>query len=387
MSRWLQVGLLGVVAYYLQEKFTLFINMGEDGVSRVNPEYELKLVQVIYRHGARTPLKPLPHKDQVEWSPAMLEVPKHTQFDYTGGTFPGQLTTVGMQQMFNLGLRLRKDYVEELNFLSPAFKPSEVFVRSTNFARNLESTRCLLAGLFHQQQEGPVTIVTAEAASEILYPNYYGCEQLKQLNSNKMSAASSQPGMMEDLKKIQQELNIDTTKEVDFFLLLDNLLAQEVHGFPSVVKDKTLLQRIEERTIDIISYITGPSSRKGLQLSIGPFLYTIQRNMLEGAETQNRKLYLYAAHDVTLIPLLMVFGIFDKKWPPYASDITVELYQHQLSKEWAARLRYNGEVKVVRGCHTGLCPLKDFLDSLSEFVLSPEDYRTLCSTTDQEKDK
>ncbi|XP_063812769.1 lysophosphatidic acid phosphatase type 6 [Pseudophryne corroboree] len=411
MSVWVRAGILGSVLYCLHKTRRVFaeVKMDSAPLGTERRDYELKLVQVVFRHGARTPLKPIPHNQQVEWSASLLDAPDHTQFDYTvtdlvggpkphspfeeryrshtlkGGTFPGQLTTVGMQQMFNLGARLRRSYVEDQQFLSPVFKPSEVYVRSTNIVRNLESTRCLLAGLYQQKQEGPVTIVTAEANSEILYPNYQGCRELKHLTSGRMPDASAQPGMTDELRRLQRDLNIDASKTVDFFLLLDNLLAEQVHGFPFSRKYKSHLQKSEQRAIDIVTYIMGPNKREVLKLSVGSFLYTLRSNILDVAEgrsavTQPRKLYLYAAHDVTLIPLLMALGIFDRKWPPYAADLTLDLYQHRLSREWFARLSYNGEEQVLKGCPAGLCPLRPFLRALSEFVITPEDYRALCFT-------
>lgn len=62
-----------------------------------------------------------------------------------------------------------------------------------------------------------------------------------------------------------------------------------------------------------------------------------------------RKLYLYAAHDVTLLPLLLALGIFDHKWPPFAADVTMELYRHRESQEWFVQLYYHGEVRPEAG--------------------------------------
>ncbi|XP_037682126.1 lysophosphatidic acid phosphatase type 6 isoform X2 [Choloepus didactylus] len=369
MRMWAPVGVLTSLAYCLHQRRVALAEMrGADDQHPVDRRLlELKMVQVVFRHGARSPLKQLPQKEQ-------------------GGMFAGQLTNVGMQQMFALGERLRKKYVEDIPFLSPIFNPLEVFVRSTNMDRNLESTRCLLAGLFQRQKEGPIIIHTDEASSEVLYPNYQNCWNLRQRIRGRREAASLQPGISEDLKKVKEGMDIDSSDGVDFLILHDNVAAEQVHSLPSCPTLKRFEQTIEQRAVDTILYIMQNEDRESLQMAIGPFLHMLESNLLKAVDPATppgkiRKLYLYAAHDVTLLPLLLALGIFDHKWPQFSVDLTVELYQHQESKEWFVRLCYHGEEQVPRGCSEGICPLDKFLNAMSVYTLSPEKYHKLCFQT------
>ncbi|XP_049472424.1 lysophosphatidic acid phosphatase type 6 isoform X1 [Panthera uncia] len=406
---WAPVGVLTSLAYCVhQRRVARAETPGLPGQRPVDRSLlELKMVQVVFRHGARSPLKPLP-REQAEWNLQLLEVPPQTQFDYTvtnlagglkphspfdsqyrktvlkGGMFAGQLTNVGMQQMFALGQRLRKSYVEDIPFLSPTFNPLEVFVRSTNIYRNLESTRCLLAGLFQSQKEGPIIIHTDEASSEVLYPNYQNCWSLQERTRGRRQAACLQPGISEDLQKVKEGMGIASNDGVDFLSLFDNVAVEQVHSLPSCPTLRRFAQMIEQRAVDTALYVMQREDRESLQMAVGPFLHILESNLRKvmdpaTAPGKTRKLYLYAAHDVTLMPLLIILGIFDHKWPPFAVDLTMELYQHRESKEWFVKLYYRGEEQVPEGCPDQLCPLDKFLNTLSAYTLSPEKYHTLCS--------
>ncbi|KAM3862485.1 lysophosphatidic acid phosphatase type 6 [Diretmus argenteus] len=372
--------------------------------------YELKLVQVLFRHGARTPLKSIPDVMEAQWVATLLEPPAHTQINYvvtdlhggprppspvedsyrnnilTGGTFPGQLTTVGMQQLYELGQRLRRRYIEESPFLNPIFSPAEVYVRSTNIVRTIESAKCLIAGLFQQKQKETVPIVTTAAEAEILYPNYHGCKLLKIVGSHRWAESSTLPDIASDLRSIQNALGIAAHQRVDFILIRDDMVARETHGLPCPPVLDTWRKTVEQRAVDMICHIYEPDNRENLQLCVGPLLHTLVGNIeekLQGTSSEpNRKLFLYSAHDTTLMPCLMALGIFDMRWPPYAADLTLELHQHQQTKEAFVKVSYIGQDQLIPGCSGVYCPLQEFKQALATYSLTSELYQSLCNSTE-----
>ncbi|XP_061698536.1 lysophosphatidic acid phosphatase type 6 [Syngnathoides biaculeatus] len=403
---WTKVGVFGSVTIAFGSVWW-WRQRSADGGSKASP-YELKLVQVLFRHGARTPLKSIPDVLQAQWVPTLLEPPAHTHIDYvvtdldggprppspledsyrkkklSGGVFAGQLTTLGMQQLFELGEKMRRRYVQEVPFLSPTFCRDEVYVRSTNIVRTIESAKCLLAGLFQQKQKEIVPILTTNAESEILYPNYHGCRLLRTLSGARLQEVVLLPDVAADLKSIRRELGIGNKPDVDFVLIRDDMVARQAHGLPSPPALDTWRSRVEQRAVDTMLYCYQPSKRENLQLCVGPLLHMFLLNIeqkLQGSSAEpNRKLFLYSAHDTTLIPCLMALGIFDMKWPPYAADVTLELHQHRRTKEAFVKVSYMGQDQLIPGCSGLYCPLQEFQKVLSAYSLDGDLYRSLCNS-------
>lgn len=107
----------------------------------------------IHRHGARAPYLGVQNGIDVykeEW----------TQIE--------ELSEVGKRMLYLLGVKVRKRYIEKYKLLSDKYNPQEIYIRSTDKNRTIESIESLLQGLY-PDGTGP-TIEGKLLETNITYP-------------------------------------------------------------------------------------------------------------------------------------------------------------------------------------------------------------------------
>lgn len=182
--------------------------------SSCKKKYKLIQVQIIHRHGDRTPITPMMDRDYWQEtlpSPDLLSKlsqgtrivlgseRKKEEDDHggvlshaAGGIGPfGKLTKLGLLQMVQLGSRIRdelhhdvddndddedkeKDRVDDkmiarLFTHTDPIHPSKVKIKSTNFPRTIQSVQALLLGLFPLGYDGEIEIDASE--TDVLIPD------------------------------------------------------------------------------------------------------------------------------------------------------------------------------------------------------------------------
>lgn len=195
-----------------------------DELKKLYPEeLQLQLVQVLLRHGERTPVSPrfqnaglaafwpycavarsmvsatLEAKD-TDWSslhwrrrietfgkddgPVIASGPRG-EIDAICNL--GELTDRGRETTSALGKRLRHLYVDQLGFLPQTLdNPDILYLRATPVPRALESLQQAFWGMYPASHRSPalppVTIITRAPADETLFPNDGNCRRFAQLS-------------------------------------------------------------------------------------------------------------------------------------------------------------------------------------------------------------
>ncbi|VDK87383.1 unnamed protein product [Dibothriocephalus latus] len=226
----------------------------------------LKLVQVqiYFRHGARTPLhyvkSPVCDADWPKSTTA--DVPKtmipfvhldrdtqkvvdeetvdliYKPFHLPGGECIGMLTSIGQENLYDLGVRLRNDYAKSGLLLSDPPKLSEF--QSTRIGRNIKSMRCIAAGLTNGQVSGPVKITSIPFETEFLFPNPKNCGVMDQAfiqgteelrNNSRISSLKSSLKKALKLDRLVDELEKNKNRPIEdcqVYYVRDDYIARKV---------------------------------------------------------------------------------------------------------------------------------------------------------------
>eukprot|EP01117_Protostelium_nocturnum_P013176 TRINITY_DN4901_c1_g1_i1.p1 TRINITY_DN4901_c1_g1~~TRINITY_DN4901_c1_g1_i1.p1 ORF type:complete len:413 (-),score=105.29 TRINITY_DN4901_c1_g1_i1:45-1283(-) len=376
-----------------------------DASEKIQSKFELKFVQVITRHGARTAFNPLPAED-VAWNCTLVNLGVSVVGQGTapvlyrkkfienrqilrGDCSAGALTSEGWQNHLSLGGHFRTRYVDILKFLPETLNSSLHYVRSTDSPRTIASVQANLLGLYpvEKREKGDmVDIFTIDAAKEDILPQT-NCGKLNDACNNiQFSAAwkNNSKSLEGIASKLKSAWNVTTLPW--WVGLWDNLHARTFHGlpWPSVV-DQKMYNQLTDAVLFQLKALYRPNDVK--KYGIGRFLEEIVGAMdsFIAGDIQPVRYINYSGHDLTVALILSSLDLLDsiKTWPKFASSIQFEIWNDLKTNLPHVKMLYNTmEVRIPRCPSTTsdsfLCPLPIFKKLISRHI--PVDYDSECKS-------
>ncbi|GAB4814148.1 hypothetical protein N2152v2_001194 [Parachlorella kessleri] len=394
---------------------------------RPSGEDQLRLVQVVFRHGARTPLASRYWQELVEkwdvcgqaYEPCPLLVvspngrPRPFNEDdfnqvskrYPGGCSKGELTKEGQLQAQDFGRWLRWRYVMiHEGFLPEKFQAGCVAARTTNYARTIATLKGVLTGLYPgpTAPHTPVTAVTLEAIDEMLYANLRACERLKGLikelsrEHRESRRAPAAPEVQRVEQVAREVLRLEADEPVNFVSLHDAITTAAAHGkpLPPELQDRELQRVVEEQATKRFLAVLAPHVETGrqqevLRLSMGRLMQLMIQRMDDAASgKRGPKLHLFSGHDSSVMLLLVALGKELSHWPPYMSHVVFELWRRPSDGVHYVKVLYDRKPLALQelcpgpASASGGCELHAFKEHvLGPYLLTQEAHRDECMVT------
>ncbi|XP_015588094.1 prostatic acid phosphatase isoform X2 [Cephus cinctus] len=278
----------------------------------------LAQVTIIFRHGYRTPTETYPNDP-------------YLHYKWPDGW--GALTKKGMLQMYNLGKWIRDVYGW---LIGKSYNSSTSHVQSSYADRCIMSAQALLAGLFPPDPEEtflpglpwlPVPVHSTPRELDKTIVVKAPCPRLDEA----LKEAYQNDTKQTDLQSYYAELSNYTGKKIsditDVEFLYNTLEIEDLNKLTlpewtqKFYNDK--MKEIAARSLAIFTSNTLQQRLRG-----GPLLKEILEHMMETRTKDNwRKLYLYSAHDITLVNVLRTMGFTNELFKPdYGAALIFELH-------------------------------------------------------------
>eukprot|EP00742_Colponemidia_sp_Colp-10_P004178 GILJ01004457.1.p1 GENE.GILJ01004457.1~~GILJ01004457.1.p1 ORF type:complete len:451 (+),score=61.98 GILJ01004457.1:38-1390(+) len=357
---------------------------------------ELRLMLEVCRHGARSPL-------------TFIQGDPNNASTWVGG--PGQLTAVGMRQHYLVGHELRRRLVLSSSFLGGSYSASQVWVRSSDFVRTIQSAQSQMFGLFPEgltvqasipaaagvppfQVEGqpevvkalgnnamphrfqPVPIQTVDGNEEYLLRSYELCPRVRQLFHERMLSTEwkrVEEENKEFLSQVARLASMESLPLVNVSVVSDPLVAELWEGRPL---PNGFSAATADRLAGLYDFVLSQlfHSKESQRLSVSVFFSDVLHKMdaeIHGSAAGQRRpelrFGLYSAHDSTVAAVLASLGVWDFKNPPFASTLFFELHKTVSGQDFV-RVIYNDRPLQIEGCAVN-CSYTQFSLLLRELIV------------------
>jgi hypothetical protein len=343
------------------------LSVSEEGQHFQGSEnFQIKLVQVVTRHGDRAPMfgTALIHMQDFHCPEGRKQYFSSTDF-FTRRCYNAKLTWAGCRQFWLIGKYFRKTYqfgltVDELE--------RKLLLLSTASQRTVWSARCFAGGFFDKNDYSRVVVTQS---GPFFYDNpvsktdyVKGCPSYGRL----MSQIRKQPQYQSD-----QSIWKSAIREGNDFLSLsrykhnnitnigrfnDALVCHFCHIYSKgdsnsatpCVQDKCMSPLLALMLIRATNIYTNHSYNQNISIAqVQPLIAQIVSEMEQWIKGEGRRVLVhYSGHDVTISALLSALGIGYGHRPPYASRLVFEMWKSKQRDEHIVRVLYNGQLVESR---------------------------------------
>ncbi|KAJ3664868.1 hypothetical protein Zmor_000407 [Zophobas morio] len=341
----------------------------------------LVLLHVLFRHGNRTP-------DKLSLFPNDLYLNEtYTPIGYS------QLTTKGKQTEYEIGKFIRKTYDK---FIPDQYTQNLVYAVSTNFKRTKMSLELVLASLFPPLPEDqfdkdldwqPIPfniepgkgVITIASGSCPLYISAYWSYVMSQ------EAQDIIAGYQQLYDTVGKDAGFDIITPKDISNVYFTLKSEEDYGLKLPDWSADVYPKVLEEASSV-DYEFSTATSRLKKLSAGFLLRKIIQDSLAkkaGTLPDERKLFLYSAHEYNVATMLRTLNVFWRHVPPFGATIFFEI--HDIEGEYGLKLYYQDytgpkpKLLTIPGC-TAICPLDKLYELVGDGIPGDSD---VCSITDE----
>lgn len=356
---------------------------------------QLQHIQVLFRHGARTPIKSSKEYDNftnieaVEWSRDIFMKPlPHARVDFVlkslhnndvlqprspslllqGGGRGGELTTTGQQEAYDFGKWLADQYIVKQGFIPPMYTENgPVYVRSTYVQRTVYTAVGVMAGLYGKQSILEPVVIRTDEKNDHLGPNWGACAHMNKRFLYHWSVVE------DGQEKLNEKMGVKSGARLYNYIEIHDIITQRKHHgqfVPQYLLDQQSF--IADEALALMMKILGNNVNE-LRNNVGSLVETLCCEINEAiAGTSKRKAIFYAAHDTTVLCLQKVLGIFDGKWPPYVANVIIEVYKDDDGDHFVRVLHNQQPVVLDEEGMDQYLPVEKFMKLAQEYRVVDE---------------